>query len=149
VRTASVGGDVASDVRLLSGSRVGRKIQTVLAGEATHTSSGHAGLNFHAPKQWFARADFVQSLEAHNDPTVDRNSAAGVSGSAAADCDRDVVGVSETDGGSYFIGSCRDYNCVRTSGDASRFGLVDLVAGEVAAEDEIHAQYAGEMLSEQ
>ena len=56
VRAAGVRGDVAADLRLLGGARVGREQQAVLAREAPQLARAHARLDVDPPQQRVERA---------------------------------------------------------------------------------------------
>jgi hypothetical protein len=91
VRPARVGRDVAADLRLLTGARVGREQQAVLAREPPHVRGAQARLDAHPPAQRLERAHARHPLEAEHHAAVERHRSAGEAGAAPARGDRDIA----------------------------------------------------------
>ena len=139
---AGVRRDVATDLRLLGGARVGREEESVLASEPVDGGGADPGLDVDAPQQGVERSHRRHPLQAEDDSTADRDGAAREPGAAAAGHDRHVVRVAPGHHARDLVARPRQRDGIGMSVDPAAIRVVGQVARRLAAEDRISEQRA-------
>ena len=132
VRPGGVRRDVAADLRLLSGARVGGEHQPAVARERVHGRRLHARLDMHPPEQRVELPHPVEPVEREHDPAVERHRARRNTRPAAARRDRHVVLVAPCDDGRDLVRARREHDGVGLALHAGDVRRVPARIGQVA-----------------
>lgn len=93
LRSACVRGDVAADLRLLACTGIGREEEPGLPDDAPQLRSADPCVDLDAPLERIERTYSSEVLETEHDAAAEPNAASGITRSAAAWHDRNVVAV--------------------------------------------------------